>query len=1075
MKFILNKTLTKLLGGLLCLAPLVIYASTSPEESDEASVYEPSYLDILHSAGQYFDVEPCAKLVSTILLGPQQVTTLRKAGDCALSHSITKIRDREEDIDNLATHSILVLTFDVDEHRVELTQEYFNLLKESLIHPVALNDFSETKKYAVTVEDLACHTSIEQRGKLSCVIDLTAAQARTINRTPHNLGIAYETVSRGSTSVLSGSSSTAVASLKPATFVTTESIEEPSPSDQPKPTAIRQATQPNVVSITRFRAAQSQTQNVEIVAITPDASDRKPSASIKTDDGKEQQNSNCEGSQNLSCFSNVQSESSGTAELTLVNTIVNSDVDTPIISTLRLTADGPGHEISGIGGEPKVTNASVVAGIYRLSDAVASDKKELLSVVNGDVAQWSCAADQGGKFTGSLSSVVDDRLPSEPILPGLAWLTLKAGDDVVCTLTSEAKQFSSVPLSWALVSGEENGEHPLFESQAGLEPHNTGFSLYYKSHDGPWRDIDGGVFVPVKPSARGNHIYRYEVQTPIAAQSFAIVNVAIYGSQSVFGPFALNEAFGELTANNAIDWDIIKQQNTLSEAANETDVSALRDARKQQILQRLSPSEKALRKQMMDEQVVPLSAVIKPNWPVWMDLLNLLVAPAHATEPDDYLNFSITEQGVYKMTHSQLMGFSVDFRGSDITRIGLENSQGPVAIKIGSPSSSGNFQSSSFIEFIGEPYQSIYSSTNIYTLTLGDVGSAEHVNDVSDAVPVGQSQYSYLAEVKYEPRNYHSVYSPEPTDAWYADDIGRNYNEGANTHAVNITLDHYAERIFFPASGTGVPQAPYQAAKFSTQVWGSSDLLAGSGPDHMLRISINDSTIINTSFDGIVSKTFEKEFSDGMVSNGTNPISFHVPMSGRAQDLIKLNSITLNYPRRFVSKDGTSLVFRSSGSKFTVSGFDNAVTSIFRKNDDGSVDYLTNYDQQLCGTAYGCTVSFAGNGVDSMYYVYTSQTTPTSSIPDAPSPTDLLAGNAEYLIISHPLFLNKINTFSGYLSGLNATHNGVDVVSTDDIYAQYNNYIVDASAIHSYIKDAVAQRGTEIVLLVGGDTLRLFR
>ena len=75
------------------------------------------------------------------------------------------------------------------------------------------------------------------------------------------------------------------------------------------------------------------------------------------------------------------------------------------------------------------------------------------------------------------------------------------------------------------------------------------------------------------------------------------------------------------------------------------------------------------------------------------------------------------------------------------------------------------------------------------------------------------------------------------------------------------------------------------------------------------------------------------------------------------------------------------------------------------------------------------------------------------------------------MIIAHPDFIgaNGENLLEDLATDLAAEFGSADVVDVESIYAQYGDHIFDPQAIRSYIKNAVANRGTEVVLLVGGD------
>ena len=80
---------------------------------------------------------------------------------------------------------------------------------------------------------------------------------------------------------------------------------------------------------------------------------------------------------------------------------------------------------------------------------------------------------------------------------------------------------------------------------------------------------------------------------------------------------------------------------------------------------------------------------------------------------------------------------------------------------------------------------------------------------------------------------------------------------------------------------------------------------------------------------------------------------------------------------------------------------------------------------------------------------------------------DLLDQPADFLIISHPDFLNDIQAL---VTARTDEGLSVKLVDVYDIYARYSHRIVDPVAIKDYVTDAVQNLGVENVLLVGADT-----
>lgn len=107
----------------------------------------------------------------------------------------------------------------------------------------------------------------------------------------------------------------------------------------------------------------------------------------------------------------IGSYESPTATLTLQKTVVNNNGGTALDTAWTLSATGPTN-VSGVEGSAAVTNATVIAGDYVLSESGGP------AGYNTD-GIWSCAGFVGG------SQIDDDQI------------TLAAGDNVTCVITND--------------------------------------------------------------------------------------------------------------------------------------------------------------------------------------------------------------------------------------------------------------------------------------------------------------------------------------------------------------------------------------------------------------------------------------------------------------------------------------------------------------------------------------------------------------------------------------------------------------------------------------------------------------
>ena len=119
-------------------------------------------------------------------------------------------------------------------------------------------------------------------------------------------------------------------------------------------------------------------------------------------------------------------------------------------------------------------------------------------------------------------------------------------------------------------------------------------------------------------------------------------------------------------------------------------------------------------------------------------------------------------------------------------------------------------------------------------------------------------------------------------------------------------------------------------------------------------------------------------------------------------------------------------------------------------------------------------VKFNGSSELAAYYVVSAAGRKTPELELPADGGDITAGVARYLIIAHPDFIGTVDEPNVDLEWLvqmrQAQGYTLKVVNVEDIYAQFSHHIVDAQAIKDYVAYAQANMGTEMAVLIGGDS-----
>ncbi|MEM7194885.1 MAG: SdrD B-like domain-containing protein, partial [Pseudomonadota bacterium] len=656
------------------------------------------------------------------------------------------------------------------------------------------------------------------------------------------------------------------------------------------------------------------------------------------------------------------------------------------------------------------------------------------------------------------------------------------------------------PITLGSFEAVESGGVVTITWTTQTEVGNVGFTLYAEVSDGEWVRVNDALIVAVGESTS---VQTYSMETTIRADRYALSDMDLYGKETLHGPFGLNRSYGEVGERKSTDWEGIRAERDGVNAAKSTggsvDVQDQRTLKKRRGMEEQNErrrQKRALRQQRTGDETSSLirridgevfagvagygvvsdteeslrGGLMKRSWLGLMagTVLNAVLPVAHAVDPDaeDVLNFGVTESGLHSVSYADIDGMGVDLLGEPIDRFGVMNQGEAVPVYVtGSDADAQLFGPGSEIVFVGEGVDTLYTGTNIYTLRLDTETALRMADDVRD-IPSGPSASAYMSTTVYEPQSNYSFISPDTEDPWYAKRMVA-INEPVS-ETVDMELDNYVSLSSF-GGGSG--------ARLSVKVWGGTDM-AGPGPDHHVKVEFNGQSVVSKTFNGIRSEELVTDIAG--VNNGNNTVKVEVPLDqGHSVEVVNLDEISVRYPRRFQAYEGSRLTFSSDQSKFVVKGFESDEVMVVRSDDSG-VHVMSNVlTAGSCGVGVpGCAVMFAGSGTDATYHVSTVGGTHSPDLKYLPSAypyPDIGTGAAEYVVIAHPDFIGTSgNLLENLVQELSSSYAGAALVDVEQIYAQYGNYQFGADAIHTYIKsiarpEFAGGRGTEIVLLVGGD------
>ena len=164
------------------------------------------------------------------------------------------------------------------------------------------------------------------------------------------------------------------------------------------------------------------------------------------------------------------------------------------------------------------------------------------------------------------------------------------------------------------------------------------------------------------------------------------------------------------------------------------------------------------------------------------------------------------------------------------------------------------------------------------------------------------------------------------------------------------------------------------------------------------------------------------------------------------------------------ASDGHLHFSADPADSFAVAGLPAADPVVYRIGGDGVVrlDKL-----EVKGKPGDYTVTFAGDDAPAEYVVATASAYLTPAIEPAPPLEDITSGDAEYLVISHPDFLDGLQPLVTLKREQGLV---VKVVDVTQIYEHYSGGVVDPDAIRDFVVFSARESHTRFVLLVGGDS-----
>ena len=576
---------------------------------------------------------------------------------------------------------------------------------------------------------------------------------------------------------------------------------------------------------------------------------------------------------------------------------------------------------------------------------------------------------------------------------------------------------TTTPVTLGKVSREGNRLQWSTASEAGT----LGFHVY--AADGERRRLNDELV-----AAKGNNstlAHDYSFVVPADVNRVVIEEVEFSGKTNRYGPFEGQFTRGADITRDPIDWQSIR-----------TEQSALRGAR----------------------GILPRTT---GGFPV--------------------ARLKVSADGIYRVTHEQLLVASIDLSGASASALALSRNGQIAERRVVAPG--GVFGPGAYIEFVGEALDTLYTRTAVYEIKADAAqaraaSSSGVVTGLTDEL-FGDAVETFAPELLYE--------QGSPTDdPWYARRVTR--TNSANSVSTTFTLGTPARR-------------DNTDAQLRVSLFGGLDH-QGAAEDHSVSLLVNGQLLVSNRFDGATAADLVAQVPASLLQSGTNQIVLRLNNdTGYSSDRVNIDSVSLTYQRRLQPAADGRLAFSAGGydngpvadtlfrdsieanpapaclpgpdgigcRAFSMTGFTSPDVVAYRLGSDGRLAWLAG---QAVSNGGGFDYRFASlEGPTDRYFATTASALLTPQIEAAPVVPNLLQGAGRYLIVSHPSFIPSLNPL---VLARQAEGYTVKVVSVDDVYSAYSAGVTDPDAIDRFLVDAKTALGTEYVLLVGGDTYDYF-
>ena len=431
--------------------------------------------------------------------------------------------------------------------------------------------------------------------------------------------------------------------------------------------------------------------------------------------------------------------------------------------------------------------------------------------------------------------------------------------------------------------------------------------------------------------------------------------------------------------------------------------------------------------------------------------------PSQAPRDAMALKLLIERDGPVAVSGASLAEHGWDLTAVDPTAVTLESGGRPVAIALAG-AEDGRIDPGDRLTFQGRAMTGLYTRENVYWLRQAGepLRYGERDGPPRDGVAAAVS----FTETLHFERDSVYAYSIDPSggdDSWM---WGRQIDAGTDREETVVV------RNLAPHSARGRLRVGLQGYTDDRNV----------SPDHHVRLELNDRVVLDTRFDGLGVQVLRADVDPGLLVEGANRVTIRsVGDSGAVVDTLFLNWIEIDYSAGYRASDGR-LDFEAPAVglfAFRLVGFTAPEVTVLDVTDPSQPVRIARVLVEESGDGK-FDVRFSDTASEmTRYTAFTPSAAagPARVVPNAPSDLRAPGRGADYIVITHPGFVEALEP----LVDLRAAEGlRVSTVLIDDVYDEFSHGVFDPRAIKSFLRYAFehwARPAPTYVLLVGESNL----